>query len=279
MCWWVIGPLEESYMQVSETKFILFSPQIFGALLQGCCKHLAHLDLSKNTYFTKRTKESAIPLAWKHYFASTEVLEHVNLSENKLPPEAAKWVVVPWLIHSDGLVQERCNSIAKALELRFSCTNPFDLFIVSLVLRSVSQMLYVSLPHWGWVTHIFVSVNYRHRENFWAFTRPRIDFGLILLISNMIIHRSFTGPTHLLSANFRGPVSFAVSELAIIGSDNGLSPGQHQAIIWTNAGIYLIGPLGTNFSEIFIEILTFSFKKMHWKMVAILSRPQFIKWT
>ena len=52
---------------------------------------------------------------------------------------------------------------------------------------------------------------HRHRENFWAFTRPGIDFGLILLISNMIIHRSFTGPTHLLSANVRGPVSFTVS--------------------------------------------------------------------
>ena len=54
-------------------------------------------------------------------------------------------------------------------------------------------------------------VNNRHRENFWAFTGPRRDFGLILLILNMIIHRSFTGPTHLLSANVRGPVSFAVS--------------------------------------------------------------------
>ena len=56
-----------------------------------------------------------------------------------------------------------------------------------------------------------------------------------------------------------------------IGSDNGLSPGQRQAIIWTNAGILLIGPLGTNFSEIFMEIYTFSVKKMHWKMAAILS--------
>ena len=53
-----------------------------------------------------------------------------------------------------------------------------------------------------------------------------------------------------------------VGNLAIIGSDNGLSPGRRQAIIWTNAGISLIGPLGTNFSEILIEILTFSFKKM-----------------
>ena len=40
-----------------------------------------------------------------------------------------------------------------------------------------------------------------------------------------------------------------VSKLAITGSDNGLSPGRRQAIIWTNAGILLIWPLGTNFSE------------------------------
>ena len=57
-----------------------------------------------------------------------------------------------------------------------------------------------------------------------------------------------------------------VSNLTIIGSDNGLSPGHHQAIIWTNAGILLIGPLGINFSEILIEIYTFSLKKMHLKM-------------
>ena len=28
-----------------------------------------------------------------------------------------------------------------------------------------------------------------------------------------------------------------VGKLTIIGSDNGLSPGRHQAIIWTNVGI------------------------------------------
>ena len=54
-----------------------------------------------------------------------------------------------------------------------------------------------------------------------------------------------------------------VSKIIIIGSDNGLSPGRRQAIIWTNAGILLIGPLGTNFSETFIEIYVFSFKKTH----------------
>ena len=43
-----------------------------------------------------------------------------------------------------------------------------------------------------------------------------------------------------------------VGKLTIIGPDNGLSPGRRQAIIWTNAGILLIGPLGTNFSEMII---------------------------
>ena len=36
----------------------------------------------------------------------------------------------------------------------------------------------------------------------------------------------------------------------IIGSDNGLSHGWRQAIILTNAGILLIGTLGTYVSEI-----------------------------
>ena len=59
-----------------------------------------------------------------------------------------------------------------------------------------------------------------------------------------------------------------VGNLAIIGSDNGLSPSRRQAIIWTNAGILLNGPLETNFSEISIEIHTFSFNKMHLKMLS-----------
>ena len=57
-----------------------------------------------------------------------------------------------------------------------------------------------------------------------------------------------------------------VGNLTIIGSDNGLSPGRRQAIIGTNAGILLFGPLGTDFSEISIEIITFSFKKIYLKM-------------
>ena len=38
----------------------------------------------------------------------------------------------------------------------------------------------------------------------------------------------------------------------MIGSDNGLSPGRRQAIIWTNVAILLIEPLGTNLNQILI---------------------------
>ena len=51
---------------------------------------------------------------------------------------------------------------------------------------------------------------------------------------------------------------------------------RRPAIIWTNAGILLIGLMGTNFSEILIKIYTFSFKKMHWKMLSGKWRPIFV---
>ena len=64
-----------------------------------------------------------------------------------------------------------------------------------------------------------------------------------------------------------------VGKLTIIGSDNGLSSGRRQAIIWINAGILLIGSLGTKFNELLIEIQTFSFKEMHFKMSSAKWRP------
>ena len=63
------------------------------------------------------------------------------------------------------------------------------------------------------------------------------------------------------------------SKLSITGSDNGLLPGWCQAIIWTNTGILVIEPLGTNPSEILIKIHTFSFKKMHLKISSGKCRP------
>ena len=64
-----------------------------------------------------------------------------------------------------------------------------------------------------------------------------------------------------------------VNKLTIIGSDNDLSPDRRQAIIRTNAELLFIGPLGTNFSEILIEILTFSFKKMRLNVSSAKRQP------
>ena len=64
-----------------------------------------------------------------------------------------------------------------------------------------------------------------------------------------------------------------ISKQTIIGSDNGLSPARRQAIISTNAEILLIGPSGTNFSEILIEIHTFPFTKMHLNISSGKQRP------
>ena len=77
-------------------------------------------------------------------------------------------------------------------------------------------------------------------------------------------------PVNLIEAEW---LIFASVIYTTTGSDNGLSPDRRQAIIWTNVGILLIGPLGTNFSEILIRIQTFSFKKMHLKMSFAKWRP------
>ena len=64
-----------------------------------------------------------------------------------------------------------------------------------------------------------------------------------------------------------------VVNLTIMGSDNGVSPGRFQAITWTNVGILLIGPLGTNLNAMLITIHTFSFKKIHLQMSSGKWRP------
>ena len=75
---------------------------------------------------------------------------------------------------------------------------------------------------------------------------------------------SFVNEIHL---TYWGRVTHIyVSRLTITGSDNGLSLGRHQAIIWTNVEILVIGPIETNFSENLIDILIFSFTKMRLKV-------------
>ena len=92
-------------------------------------------------------------------------------------------------------------------------------------------------------------------------------------ISQFKYHKNY-----LIEAEWR---IYASLNWVIIGSDNGLSIVRRQAIIWTNAGILLIGPLGTKFTEISIGIQNFHSRNCIWKRHlqngVILSRPQWVK--
>ena len=73
-----------------------------------------------------------------------------------------------------------------------------------------------------------------------------------------------------------------IDKVTIIGSDNGYSPRQYQAVIWHSAGIVLIRTLGTNFSEMLSKIHLFlieenAFENVFYEMMAILPWFQCVK--
>ena len=112
--------------------------------------------------------------------------------------------------------------------------------------------------YWLWcATHVLYILKHR-----------TIDHELEIDISHV---GKPQGPIWLI--HWCGVTHICVGKLINIGSDNGLSPGRRQAIIWTNAGILFNGPWGTNFSEILIGIHTFSLKKIHLKMSSAKWRP------
>ena len=63
--------------------------------------------------------------------------------------------------------------------------------------------------------------------------------------------------TQILWTHLGRVTNICVSKWTTIGSDNGLSPGRHRAIIWANAGVLLIGPSGTDFTDILIDLIHF----------------------
>ena len=95
----------------------------------------------------------------------------------------------------------------------------------------------------------------------------------IVEIMTAAVNAGFVGCRHSCITHWSRVIHTCVGNLTSIGSDNGLSPGRRQTITWTNAGILLIGPLGTNFCGILIEICRFSFKKMYLRISSVRWRP------
>ena len=115
--------------------------------------------------------------------------------------------------------------------------------------------------------HLKEILGQKHPER-WANTEPKSPYFIKL---KSVVEKEMAVEIYL--THWGRVTHICVSKHTIIVSDNGLSPGRRQAIIWTNAGILLIWQLGTNFSEISFEIHTFSFKKMQLKMSSGKWRP------
>ena len=84
----------------------------------------------------------------------------------------------------------------------------------------------------------------RFRQDTWQF--HYIIHQMSSVKVNSVCNQTFSGTLGLSEGYMR-------YNLTIIGSDNGSLPCRHQAIIWNNAGILSIRPLGTNFSKILIH--------------------------
>ena len=136
----------------------------------------------------------------------------------------------------------------------------YQIFIIIIILIIITTIIVSSLL----LLYMFNLISmFRHEVAVTSTTfRVRNTFSIIWYTVSVCCLTHWGRVTHI-----------CVRKLTIIGSDNGLSPGRRQAIIWTNAGLLLIRPWGTNFSEIFIGNQISSFKKMHLKMSSAKWRP------
>ncbi|XP_017768426.1 PREDICTED: F-actin-uncapping protein LRRC16A isoform X2 [Nicrophorus vespilloides] len=95
-----------SYIDISATDIILES--VFGSLVKGCTTNLVHLNVSRNPFSSKKSKEA--PIAFKQFFSTTLNLKYLNMAHCKLPQEALKNLLL-------GLA---CNEFTKEITLDLS---------------------------------------------------------------------------------------------------------------------------------------------------------------
>ena len=184
-----------------------------------------------------------------------------------------KWLLILWSVASDYLSIPKLQRLHRwCLEWTGYVMPHFTGFVIYLSMlglklnhvnkRGPRCLKCIDQTHGGrdkglhFANDIFIFIFFSGK--FWI--HIRFNWNMFLMVSSTITH--WGRVTHICD-----------SKLTSVGSDNGLSPGRRQAIIWTNAGILLIGPLGTNFNENLFEIHIFSFKKMHLKMSSGKWRP------
>ena len=83
---------------------------------------LYHMESRKKTNVVGKWIELMVP-AWNKIFPVKKIIVSAD-DICGLVQEKCNSSALAMELHLCGLVQERCNSIANALELRLSCTNP-----------------------------------------------------------------------------------------------------------------------------------------------------------
>ncbi|XP_033222208.1 F-actin-uncapping protein LRRC16A isoform X2 [Belonocnema kinseyi] len=109
LCNFLAQPNSITHLDLSGTDTTLEC--LFGALLRGCATNLVHLNVARNSFSSKKTKE--IPPSFKQFFTATLSLKYLNISCCKLPLEALKHLLL-------GLA---CNESTVGLELDMSGNN------------------------------------------------------------------------------------------------------------------------------------------------------------
>lgn len=99
------------HLDLSGTECALET--VFGALLRGCTQKLEELNLSRNVYSSKKSKEVLVPPSFKTFFSSTVALRHLNMANVRMPMEALKAMLL-------GLA---CNEILTEVWLDLSCND------------------------------------------------------------------------------------------------------------------------------------------------------------
>ena len=161
------------------------------------------------------------------------------------------------------------NSLHACVDIQHMCADLTHCGLMTpygIIPIGVSTCYLLAPSHHLIITNILRNTSLCNFSNFLA-----TNYGNVS--KNYIFKMTVTLPGINVLTHWGQATHICIGKLTIIGSDNGLSPGRRQAIIWTNAGILLIGHLGTNFSEILIEIHTFSFKKIDLNMSSAKWRP------
>ncbi|KAK0167729.1 hypothetical protein PV327_001601 [Microctonus hyperodae] len=109
LCNFLAQPNSLTHLDLTGTDTTLEC--LFGALLRGCATNLVHLNVARNSFTSKKTKE--IPPSFKQFFTATLSLKYLNISYCKLPLEALKHLLL-------GLA---CNESTVGLELDMSGNN------------------------------------------------------------------------------------------------------------------------------------------------------------